>query len=636
MNKPLKTGLIGVAGLLLLVIAAAVIFAMTFDANRYKPQIERLVQQKTGRTLKLAGPLEAAIWPSIGAKVAGVTLSERGSAEQFVALDNAHASVALMPLLRGQVVVDRIRISGLKAQIIKQKDGRFNFSDLLEAKTEPGKEDKGAKKPEEKGEGAPVAFDVAGIDFDKSAITYRDLASGKEFSLSDVKIVTGRISDRADGNLQVHALAKGPELDAKLDLSSGYKLDLPKTVAAENLNLKLAGAAAGMKKLDLGVTGFARADLEKETANAELTMKLDETTMQAKLGLAKFSPPAYVFDVNIDKLNLDRYFPPPAKPAATAEAPKGAPAPSKPAEDTPVDLSALKDLEAKGVLQIGAFQARGLKLANVKTEVRASNGRVEAPHSANLYEGTLSGTLGLQAEGRVALKDTLTGVSIGPLIRDVAQQDRLEGKGNVSLDVNAAGKSVNAMKKSLAGAAKVDLRDGAIKGIDIGAVLRKARQALGRQEAQAAASAERTDFSALTASFNIKNGVAHNEDLDVKAPLFRISGRGDIDIGNSSLDYVTKAAVVSTTKGQGGAEADELSGVTVPVRLSGSFDDLKYDVNYGAVAADIAKSKIGERVRGRLEERLGINKDKDKEKPAGESSGQGGSTVDKLRGLLGR
>ena len=64
MNKPLKYSLIGIAGLLFLVIAGALVFVLTFDANRYKPQIERLVQEKTGRTLKLQGPLEAAVWPS--------------------------------------------------------------------------------------------------------------------------------------------------------------------------------------------------------------------------------------------------------------------------------------------------------------------------------------------------------------------------------------------------------------------------------------------------------------------------------------------------------------------------------------------------------------------------------------------
>src|SRR5207237_1167192 len=131
-------------------------------------------------------------------------------------------------------------------------------------------------------------------------------------------------------------------------------------------------------------------------------------------------------------------------------------------------------------------------------------------------------------------------------------------------------------------------------------------EALGGQLQEAAkASTEKTDFSEMSASFAIKNGVAHNEDLDIKAPLFRIGGRGDIDIGNGSLDYTAKAAVVATTKGQGGADVGQLAGLTVPVHLSGPFDNMKYDVDYRSVASDVAKSKLGEAVKDKLKERLG-------------------------------
>ncbi|HYL24215.1 MAG TPA: hypothetical protein VEV21_07465, partial [Burkholderiales bacterium] len=121
------------------------------------------------------------------------------------------------------------------------------------------------------------------------------------------------------------------------------------------------------------------------------------------------------------------------------------------------------------------------------------------------------------------------------------------------------------------------------------------------------------------------------------APLFRVSGNGDIDIGNSAIDYVTKATVVATTKGQGGADLAQLSGLTVPVRLVGPFDALKYQVDYSAAATEFARSKATERLRGALEERLGIAKP-----PAGGEqaapSGQGDSSnpLDRLKGLLGR
>ena len=239
--------------------------------------------------------------------------------------------------------------------------------------------------------------------------------------------------------------------------------------------------------------------------------------------------------------------------------------------------------------------------------MRAADGRAEiAPHSANLYGGSAAGAIAAQADGnRVTVKEKLTGINIGPLLRDFAQQDRLEGRGNLSLDVAAAGPTVEAIKKALAGSARIDLKDGAIKGINIAQVLRKAKSRLGGggEQAEAASQTEKTDFSEFAASFTIKNGVAHNEDLDVKSPLVRITGRGDIDIGNSKIDYVTKAAVVATTQGQGGADLAELKGLTVPVHLSGPFDNLSYKVNYGAVAADLAKSRAGEKVKEKVEER---------------------------------
>jgi AsmA protein len=199
----------------------------------------------------------------------------------------------------------------------------------------------------------------------------------------------------------------------------------------------------------------------------------------------------------------------------------------------------------------------------------------------------------------VALKETLSNVSVGPLLRDVARRDPIEGRGNVAMDVHMAGGTVGAMKKALGGTARIVLRDGAVKGFDLAATLRKAKAALGSKSAQQSAQgSQKTDFSELSGSFNIARGVAHNSDLRGKAPLFRLAGAGDIDIGNSRLNYLAKPTIVATSKGQGGAELAELNGVTVPVRLVGPFDAVKYEVDYGAVATAVAKSKLTEKLTG--------------------------------------
>ena len=581
--KVLKILLYLLTGLVLLAVVAVAIFAMTFDPNRYKDDIQRIVKDRTGRTLELKGPLELAFYPSLGAKVSGVALSERAANQQFLSLDSAHASVALMPLLRGDMIVDRVRLSGLKAQIVKGKDGQFNFQDLIEPKA-----DKPAAKAEEKkGGGGAVRFDIAGVTVERAAVTYRDLNSGQEIALNDLKLETGRIAENAQGKLEFATSLRRntPPLDAKLALNGNYSLK-PDAVALD------------------------------------FTAKLDDSTIKGRAGMARAKVAAYDFDLNIDKLNLDRYL------ASSEKKKEGSPAKKdetakKPETDAPVDLSGLKGLNAKGRVEIGALEVQGLKLAAVKTEIRAADGRAEiGPHSANLYEGSLSGSVALDGNAnRVVLKETLSNIAIGPLLRDFAEQDRLEGRGNLTLDVNAAGKTVNAMKSALAGTAKVQLRDGAIKGVDIGAIINKARTALGSQAAQAADSKEKTDFSELNATFVIKNGVAHNEDLDVKAPLFRVTGAGDIDIPRSSINYVAKAAVVATAQGQGGKERDQLAGLTVPVRLTGPFDAMKYEVDYRAMAGDVAKSRVGERAKEAIEK----NRERVEDK-----------VRDRLKGLIGR
>jgi AsmA protein len=250
----------------------------------------------------------------------------------------------------------------------------------------------------------------------------------------------------------------------------------------------------------------------------------------------------------------------------------------------------------------------GLKVEALKAELRVANGRADvAPHSAKLYQGSLEGALALIARGnRVAVKEKLSGVAIGPLVKDLMGRDAVEGRGNVSVDLSASGPTVNAMKKSLAGSARIELADGAVKGINLTEALRKTRAAFGSKSAQQQASdpAERTDFSALSASFAIKDGVARNDDLDVRAPLVRVGGAGAIDIGASRLDYVARASVVATSKGQGGAELDHLKGLTIPVKLSGPFDAPKYEIDYGAIAGQAAKAKVKEKVKEKAGEKL--------------------------------
>jgi len=728
--KAVRYLLYALGAVVVLLVAGVIAVSMLFDPNSLKGEIERAVEAKTGRTLKLEGDLGLAFWPSIGASIGRASLSERDGKGTFVALDSAHVSVAVMPLLSKQVVVSGIRLEGLKATVTRDKEGRFNFDDLL-AVPAPAKE-KPAAPP---AQSEAVRFDIGGVKIARSAISYRDAKTGQAIDVSDFNLSTGRIADDVPGKFELSAKVKSgsPAADAHIALSGGYRFNLAtKAFALSGLDAKIEGAAAGikgllltlrgdvaadpaaqtyavngfalnakgtrgqdsfeakltapklaiapdkasgeavdgqfalksaqrsadgtlklsgvegsakalkianvaarlkisdpalpMKTLDLPVNGSVQANLEKETLQADLTSKFDETNLKAKVGLAKFSPPAITFDVDADRLNLDRYRSAPAGGGAGQGG--GSAGGGGGAGDPKVDLSGLKGIDAKGRVHVGALQVENAKLSDVTAQINLANGRLDvSPHSAKLYQGALSGSLSADANGnRVSAKETLTNVSIGPLLRDVARKDAMEGRGNVVLDVHTAGATVGAMKKALGGTARIQLRDGAVKGIDLAETLRKAKALLGSKSAQQqlAEGNKKTDFSELSGSFNIAKGVAHNSDLTGKAPLFRLAGAGDIDIGNSRINYLAKPTVVASAKGQGGRELADLNGVTVPVRLIGPFDAIKYEVDYGAVAGAVAKSKITEKLTG---QKAGSG-------AAGGTSG--GSPLDKLKGLFGK
>src|SRR6185503_529450 len=151
------------------------VVAATFDPNQYKPQIVQAVKEKTQRTLRLDGNIGLAFWPSIGAKVGKASLSERAADREFAAVEEVRVSLKLLPLLSKQAVVDTVRIKGLRANIVKGKDGKLNVDDLAGAPA-------GKEKPAPKGAEPGFQADIAGVEITDAAITYTDQAAGSKYA----------------------------------------------------------------------------------------------------------------------------------------------------------------------------------------------------------------------------------------------------------------------------------------------------------------------------------------------------------------------------------------------------------------------------------------------------------------------
>jgi AsmA protein len=468
-------------------------------------------------------------------------------------------------------------------------------------------------------------LNIGSIIYDPYRVTGLNVAikaDGQKLALTglDVKVDDSRIK----GNFAISQFSK-PLYTFDIDVD---QVDLDKYIASAPASGKETKPTSNepSKPLDLSALKALNADGSirvgqlkygktkasniniKLNANGEklslnpFNAKVDDSQMNASLGITQFSQPQFSFDVNIDKLDADRYITKSEPSTSTAKTTQ-----TSSSAETPIDLSALKKLNATGEAKIGWLKIANIKTQNVNIGLNAQNGVVNvSPFAANLYQGSMNGALKVDARATpvISFKQAMKNISIGPLLVDAINNDILAGSGSVDVDITTQGMTVGALKKALAGNASLNLANGAVKGIDIAGTIRDIKNKANILKSKDAIDADKnkkTDFSELTATFNIKNGVARNDDLAMKAPILRLSkgdSKGDIDIGNETINYLAKPTLVKSLQGQGGADLDQLSGLSIPVKITGTFAKPKYGMDFAAIGAAIAQSSLLDKVGG--------------------------------------
>jgi len=361
---------------------------------------------------------------------------------------------------------------------------------------------------------------------------------------------------------------------------------------------------------------------DKAISVAPLALTLDDSKLNGNVQVVMTEPPAIRARLDIDQIDLDRYMPPHKDgDSAGAAAAKG---PAGTAQGQLIPSETLKQLNVVAELGIGNLTANKLRMSQVKAKLSAKDGLVQLePVTADLYDGKLdfSATVDARREPPVIqINQRLTGIQAGPLLQDMQGSDTLTGTGNYSSRLTTKGQDDPTLRRNLNGNIAFDFRDGAVNGINVAAVIRDAKAKLGMGKASSGNEPEKTDFSELTGTAVIKDGILTNRDLQAKSPLLRIDGKGDIDVVQEQLDYRIAATLVGSLEGQGGKGRDELSGIPIPVRITGSWADPSISPDMEELAKAVAKSKLDEKVDGLVGDKL--------EKQLGEGAGK------EVKGLL--
>ena len=426
-----------------------------------------------------------------------------------------------------------------------------------------------------------------GADIKLSSRADVDLAK-QTLALADLNVQGLGLSAKGD--------IKATEIKSKAPKVSGH-LSVPPFNLRQlmgQLNIALPKMADPKALTKVGVD-TQLAGSTKDLSLSGMKMQLDESSIAGNVGVANFADPAVDFALNINSINADRYLPPvPKEDQQGAKAPAAAPAGAggAAAGNAKLPIDTLRKLKVKGSAAIGQLIFRNVKLSNVKININARDGDVNlAPMAANLYGGSYSGSINLNAKPAtptLSFDQVLKNVQIEPLLKDLKGKAKLRGVGDFSIKAHGNGADTLAIKRSLNGNGAFVFRNGAVKGFNIGKFLRKAQTGfIGKVDSN-----EETDFTELKGTYTIVNGVLHNKDLDAKSPLLRVQGDGSADLAREKIDYTIKATVVASAAGQGGAELAQLGGMTVPIKVSGSFDDPSFAPDIGAIAKAKAEKAL--------------------------------------------
>ena len=430
-------------------------------------------------------------------------------------------------------------------------------------------------------------------------------------NLNDLILNSGDLNLK--GNVALNNLDKQPVIDGDLKLA---KLNLGKWLSSQGISLPQMANSEALSSFETDLT------LKSSGTSTEITklnIALDDSIIK---GTAKLTGAHVDFNLHLNHINVDDYLPPATKTedqANTAtfslisEATAATATTSN--DDAPLlPIELLKTLDIKGTLNADKIVAKKITSEQLTVNIAAKNGKILIDNQiAKFYDGSFDAKTNLNVTGKapkLSIVTHLKKLNVSPLLLDLTGQDKLSGTGRFNADINATGNSINAIKSTLGGNLDFRFDDGAVKGINLAKFIRETKAKFSGTTIPTSNEPEQTDFSELSASAKITNGILNNQDFLAKSPYLRVKGAGTVNIVKETLNYTVESTIVGTSTGQGGEDLSDLKGLNIPIQLSGSYLAPSYKVDWGKVLLSSQQAKVDEKVEEKKQEIKDKVKDK--------------------------
>jgi|GEM_PF-2311546 len=532
-----------------------------FDVNHFKPEIEEIVYNATGRRLALTGDIDLKIGfhPWLVARQVRLENTEWGSRPDLAVIERLEIEVSLIPLLRRKIEVSRLLLVDPDILLETDGDGVLNLGPIRADKVAGDKSVSGS-----------LPFpSLHNIDIQNGRIAYRDGRTSASHTMA-VKILTASRTHEGD---RMKIMLKGAYNDHPLEIIGSVgglrrlldaDLDWPVDLTAktQGWTMDVQGTVRdvmGLTEGDLAITvsgepgvvsgiGAIAVDADVDIADirtyrfSDLNAVIGESDLHLSGTLTLSDKrPRLTATISSNKLDLR----PITFIAGIGASPSALEQPSsgkRVFSTVPLRFDALRQLDADLEFHLAALLTKEAAFTGLGGNIRLENGRLGMkPFSATIGGSALTATLEINA---AAWTPTFSGtlqvkrLNLGKMFDVLDIRNAVTGMGNLEANLMGRGKSIAEVMGSLNGNTVFALQKGFINlqylqfiSLDFTAALvDRIFSLLG------VPSGGRAEIQCLFGRLDITNGVVDVSPLVIKTPETTVFGTGGINLKTERLD----------------------------------------------------------------------------------------------------
>lgn len=590
MRQFLRYGVVPAGIFVILLLVTLILIPVVINVQRFVPEIESLVEERTGRPFSLGPDFNVTFFPSLSLSFSDMKLGNPPgfSSGEFIKIRTFEARVKVLPLLRKKIELSRFVVGGLSLNLEKNSSGQNNWN--FHKKVPPAPRAQDPTPPIIAALAEHIAFTLLAVT--DGQITWRDQERDTQYRVEDIMLVLNDFSSESPLTVDCRASINGRPVavDGKVGplKVQGVQGALPVDLSFSAVNI-LHGKVRGMLNEQTMAGNFAisvlpfspreffaaidlpfplstndpqvltKFDMEmmvkggKETIAIEkATGHIDDSKFDFSLEGKNLGHPEVGFSLDLDHVDLDRYLPP--APSAGKSPDEG----DKTEEGVAGDRRSAREIVLAGALKIGELKVFGSTVTEVNISAQGKDGIfVISPAANTAYGGKVETLLSLDLQGNEpTLQATLAaqGLAAEPLLRDLFDWDKFHGTLAMEMEMHAAGDTFLAMQKNVIGKAKLDVQEGALVGIDLARPEATFGRSIGVNLDDRTEKTSRIEFAEAKGAATIKNGILYLEQTGLSSPVNWVQLSGTVDTILRQLDVQVESGFVATVKGKGGRE----------------------------------------------------------------------------------